>query len=158
MPKVLRYEVFKQLHNIRHGGIKASRNMIGQRYLWPFMKSDIKNWVEHCVICQKSKITRHNRAEMSSVEKKSQKFECVHEDLVGPLPECDNMKYILTMVDSFSGWTEMIPLPNKNSETVAKNFYLHWIARYGIPRTVKSDRGTEFTGVAFSQMLLNLGC
>ena len=62
------------------------------------------------------------------------------------------------MVDSFSGWTEMILLPNKNSETVAKNFYLHWIARYGIPRTVKSDRGTEFTGVAFSQMLLNLGC
>ena len=159
VPKMLRNKVIKYFHELRHDGIKASRTLIGQRYIWPFMKKDIQTFVKFCELCQKTKITKHNRADMSSFDRNSsKKFSYVHADLIGPLHEIHGMRYVLTMVDRFSGWIEMVPIPDKKSETVARAFFLNWIARVGVPEIIHTDNGGEFRGAAFSSMLQNLGC
>ena len=159
VPKTLRYQVFENLHSLRHGGVKATWNMIRTRYVWPKMRRDIARWTKACVKCQKTKITRHNKASIDSFARNSsKKFDQINIDLVGPLPVCDGMKYILTIVDRYSSWVEMLPLPDKQSETVAKAFYLHWIAKYGVPEICYSDNGQEFRGEKFTGMLRNLGC
>ena len=159
VPKTLRYQVFENLHSLRHGGVKATWNMIRTRYVWPKMRRDIACWTKACIKCQKTKITRHNKANIDSFARNaSKKFEQINVDLVGPLPVCDGMRYILTIVDRYSSWVEMLPLPDKQSETVAKAFYLHWIAKYGVPAICHSDNGQEFRGEKFAGMLRNLGC
>jgi len=50
------------------------------------------------------------------------------------------------MVDAFSKWVELIPCKSKGSAEVAAAVKLHLIARFGIPRELRCDRGREFMG------------
>ncbi|MFN9908946.1 MAG: hypothetical protein ACK56F_22960, partial [bacterium] len=39
----------------------------------------------------------------------------------------------------------MVPLRNKEAETVAQGFWKHFVVHYGFPSIVQTDRGKEFT-------------
>lgn len=54
--------------------------------------------------------------------------------------------HLLTMVDRFSRWPEAVPLKGTDTETCARALVFHWIARFGIPLNITSDRGSQFCG------------
>ena len=54
------------------------------------------------------------------------------------------------MVDVFSKWVELIPMRSKESSEVAEAIRVHVIARFGCPRMIRCDRGTEFAGAVMS--------
>lgn len=58
----------------------------------------------------------------------------------------DGDSVLVVAVDCFSKWVEVCKLPNKTPEQLALWFEYEIIARYGIPRIVRSDNGTEFEG------------
>lgn len=64
--------------------------------------------------------------------------------MFGPLPEVDGYKYVLLIVDSFSKWTEALPVKTLKGEEIAKLFYREFICRWGAPYSLLSDRGTNF--------------
>ena len=68
-------------------------------------------------------------------------FDVVHVDIVGPLPSSQGYKYLLACVDRFTRWPEAFPLMDITSESVSRAFVLGWIARFGAPSTVITDRG-----------------
>ena len=159
VPKPLRLKIFEQLHTMAHGGVKATISLICQRFVWPHMKKQIANWTKCCLICQKAKITRHNKADIGAFEENvSEKWRTVHVDLVGPLPNCNSYSYILSMIDRYTSWVELIPLQRVDANTVANAFILHWVARYGIPTTIVTDRGSVFLSGVFTRLLNSLGC
>ncbi len=53
---------------------------------------------------------------------------------------------IVLAVDPYSKWVKCAALPNLNSHE--STFILHneLICRYGVPTTVRTDKGTEFCG------------
>ncbi|GBO26757.1 hypothetical protein AVEN_245616-1 [Araneus ventricosus] len=57
--------------------------------------------------------------------------------------------YCLTFIDRFTCWIEDIPLSNLTTETVAREFYDHWILRFGIPYRVITDQGSQFRSELF---------
>ena len=71
----------------------------------------------------------------------TRKFELVCYDLAGPfLPKTvRGMEYALIIVDHFSKWPEIVPLPDKGAPTVARAIFDHWICRYGVPERLHSD-------------------
>ena len=60
VPSTLHKHVFDTVHSISHPGIRASKNLIGQRFVWKGMNKDIANFAEACISCQQAKIHRHN--------------------------------------------------------------------------------------------------
>ena len=79
------------------------------------------------------------------VRQGSQPFEKVAFDILTLVKTTQGNHYILMIVDQFTKWTEAIALPNHTAKTVAEAFMVNWICRFGTPRELHSDRGTEFT-------------
>ncbi|XP_050340139.1 protein NYNRIN-like [Bactrocera neohumeralis] len=78
-------------------------------------------------------------------------------DIVGPLPPCKGYRYCLTIVDRYSRWLEALPLEDMTTETIAFNFYTHWIARFGVPSRVTTDQGRQFESTLFRELSRLLG-
>uniref|UniRef100_A0A1X7TF55 Integrase catalytic domain-containing protein n=1 Tax=Amphimedon queenslandica TaxID=400682 RepID=A0A1X7TF55_AMPQE len=86
------------------------------------------------------------------------RFDCVHIDIVGPLPPSDGYTYILTCIDRFTRWSEAISIPTIEAETVAKAFLKGWILHFGTPSTITTDRGRQFTSLLWKHLTQLLGC
>jgi hypothetical protein len=70
-------------------------------------------------------------------------------DLVGPLQKAPGgFKHLLVAIDKFSKWIEVRPLTSIRSEQ-AVAFFTNIIHRFGVPNSIITDNGTQFTGKKF---------
>ena len=63
-----------------------------------------------------------------------------------------NYKYLLTCVDVFSKKADVIPLKDREQETVTDAFS-QILSHIGIPKTIYSDQGSEFKNTSFQKLL-----
>ena len=117
----------------------------------------MQNWTKACPCCQAAKITQHNTTAPTIIPVSSGKFHNIHLDIVGPLNEVKEMRYILTAVDRFSRWTMVEPMPNQLASTVAATFIRGWIQHHGVPHTITTDRGANFESSLFNNLLKRIG-
>jgi transposase InsO family protein len=70
-------------------------------------------------------------------------------DLVGPLQKApEGFTHLLVAIDKFSKWIEVRPLNSIRSEQ-AVAFFTKIIHRFGVPNSIITDNGTQFTGKKF---------
>jgi transposase InsO family protein len=70
-------------------------------------------------------------------------------DLVSPLQKAPKgFTHLLVTIDKFSKWIEVRPLTSIRSEQ-AVTFFTNIIHRFGIPNSIITDNGTQFTGKRF---------
>ncbi|BHF59637.1 hypothetical protein SprV_0100259800 [Sparganum proliferum] len=122
------------------------------------MHKDLKAWTLACIACQQSKIQRHNKAPIGTFPGPGARFSHVHLDIVGLLSLSNGCSYLLTCVDRFTRWPEAIPLPDIAAPTVVKALLSRWVAIFGAPSTITTDRGAQFESNLFQSLLFSLGC
>ncbi|GFY75036.1 pro-Pol polyprotein [Trichonephila inaurata madagascariensis] len=98
------------------------------------------------------KVQRHTHSALSSFTVPPERFQYVHIYIVGPLPTCQGLRYLLMMIEHFSGWIEALPMTHQSAETVTKGIILNWISRFGIPQRITSDQGRQFESQLFSSL------
>lgn len=157
VPKHLRFKLFSSVHNLSHPGRRATVRMMRRRYIWPSINKDCSLWAKTCIPCQRAKVSRHTIAPLGQYQAPTKRFEHLNVDLVGPLPTSRRCRYLLTIIDRFSRWPEAIPIEDMETPTVAHALYMHWIARYGVPDRISSDRGGQFISELFKQLTKYLG-
>ena len=86
VPLISRQPVISSLHNLSHPGVSKTTQLVKQRYFWPSLDKDVKEFVLNCMNCQKSKVQRHTHSPVSPISAPSDRFTTVHIDIVGPLP------------------------------------------------------------------------
>ena len=133
----------------------ASIRLVSDRFVWPRMKADIRQWAKTCVPYQKAKVGRHSP--MVSFPSPDERFDHGHVDITGPLPWYENQSYLLTCVDRFSRWCRAFLMPDITAYTTAKTFVAGWVSRFGVPAVITTDRGKQFKSDLFNQLMKLLG-
>ena len=142
-----RRKVFNSLHGLGHPSHTATKPLNNSRFGWHKMNSDIANSCRYCTLCtgcQTAKVSRQNRSVFRKFEEPTERFDHVHVDLVGPLPYSNSFTYLLTCVDRFTRCAEAISIIDIRAKTVADAFFGGWVARFGTPATITTDRGAQF--------------
>ena len=146
VPVDFRRQVFDTVHGLVHPGVRATTRLVSNRFVWPGLATDIKEWCRECVACCRAKVTHVEHAGVEKIPIPGVRFSHVHVDLVGPLPASrDGSTYLLTMIDRSTRWPEAVPLSRIDVDTVLEAFITTWVARFGVPARITTDRGTQFT-------------
>ncbi len=78
--------------------------------------------------------------------------------MLGPLPPAQgNLKYVVVAVEYFSKWIEAKPLATITSVTVQKFFWQNIVCRFGVPKAVTVDNGTQFDAETFKELCDQIG-
>ncbi|KAL6490077.1 hypothetical protein MHYP_G00004220 [Metynnis hypsauchen] len=149
--------VFDAIHNLSHPGRKTTQKLVAAKFVWHGLKKNIRDWANACVDCQRAKVHRHIKAPLSFFPVPERRFDHVHVDLVGPLPPSRGFTHLLTVVDRTTRWPEAIPLSSTTSSDVARAFIGSWVARFGVPSDLSSDRGSQFTSDLWNSVAQGLG-
>ncbi|CAH8665383.1 unnamed protein product [Schistosoma margrebowiei] len=157
VPHACRRKIFQHLHGLSHPGIRATTRLITERFVWPKINSDVKRWTRSCLQCQRSKIQKHTISPIGEFPIPDKRFQHIHLDLVGPLPPSNSFTHILTAVDRFTRWAIACPIKDTSAETIAGVFLERWIANYGVPSIVTTDRGPQFQSILFQEFTRLLG-
>ena len=146
LPPAYRQAAIKALHEDTHAGQQQTIKMARDRYLWLGLAKDVKKFVKSCTVCQKVKVNKHEHVQPGSFLAEKTRFKTVHLDLVGPLPESEEgYRYILTAIDRATWYPVAAPLKSTETVEVWQKFQDHWIANFGVPSLLISDRGSQFT-------------
>ena len=157
VPKILRETILLQYHDGTLGGHLSSKktsSRIRQKYYWPELLQDVKNWCKTCQICQ----TRRNtgikiKLPLKPMPVAAAPMEMIALDITGPFPlSLKGNSYILVMCDYLTKWPEAFAIPNHKANTIAKIFVEEIIFRYGVPKKLLTDRGTEFLSTLIKEI------
>jgi hypothetical protein len=142
VPKVLRGEMLKRIHQA-HLGIVKCKQRAREILFWPGMGTEIEEMVSKCPTCNEY---RNSNAKQPLIphEIPDRPWAKIAVDLF----EFKNTNYLLC-VDYYSKYPEVSKLPSlKSSATITalKSIF----ARHGIPDEVVSDNGPQFASAEFN--------
>ena len=140
VPESRRREVFEAVHSLAHPSGRATLKMVARAYVWSSMRRDVLRWTRQCPAC-----TASGREALQAGHVPADRFTHVHVDIVGPFSPDNGHRYLLTMIDRTTRWPEAVPIADTTADTVVRAFLAGWVAHFGIPVTVTTDRGAQFT-------------
>ncbi len=157
VPECWRRKVFDIFHGLSHPSIRSTRKIISSKFVWNGLQKQVGQWAKQCLACQSSKVQTHVKAPLNSFRVPGRRFDHIHVDLVGPLPPSGGFTHLFTIIDRFSRWPEAVPLNDTSAVSCARVLVANWIARFGIPSHITSDRGPQFTSQLWTAVAQLLG-
>ena len=157
VPRTFQRQVFEAIHNLAHPGRKSTVKLVANKFVWHGVKKQVNKWAQECLACQTSKIQSHVRSPVIKIPVPAKKFSHIHVDLVGPLPPSEGFTHLLTIIDRTTRWPEAIPIVQTSTTYCAIALIRHWIARFGVPLDMTSDRGPQFTSALWNEVANKLG-
>ncbi|XP_039276247.1 protein NYNRIN-like [Nilaparvata lugens] len=141
-----------------HPGYVETYRNIATYYTWPCMKAQITAYVQNCLLCSCSKAYNWNHKPTQRPRRSTRPWETVCLDLMGPYPLSKRRnRFILVITDSFSRWIEAYLLPHGDANTIGRMMDMHLFPRWGYPKILLSDNGTQFTGKLWNKLCLKWG-
>ena len=156
VPFAWRRRVFNTIHGLGHPGIERTRQMIRDKFVWPSLRADVSRWARSCLHCQRAKVGRNTIPPIHEFVVPNRRFSHIHADIT-MMPQSNEFSYLLTLIDRFSRWPAAIPLKDISTESVVNAFAHGWISAFGIPETITTDRGSQFTSSIWAQLLETWG-
>ena len=102
LPAAFRRKAFDTIYSLNHTGIKSPIYMLKQKYFWPSLSKDVKEWVNLCQLCESVKTKQHIQTPIKSYLPSNQAFDDLNIAIIGPLPVSKGYRYILTLSDRFT--------------------------------------------------------
>ncbi|XP_040164895.1 uncharacterized protein K02A2.6-like [Anopheles arabiensis] len=150
VPANLRNRVLKLLHK-GHPGVCRMKALARGYVYWPKLDSEIENAVKTCQSCASAAKSPEHCTPVDW-PKTTGPWQRIHVDYAGPMEG----EYYFLVVDSYSKWPEIIPTRQTTAQATVQ-MLRGLCARFGIPETVVSDNGTQFTSSEFRDFCMENG-
>ena len=146
---------FNRAHNsvIGHEGVKVTiQNMVRLGRAAKDIRARVTDLVRSCAVCQKTRLGKHGFVPTIRTTAVMEPFTHIEWDTMGPYkPDSQGYKYILAIQDRFTRYLELRPTKDALAISAAKEL-LAVCARYGVPETLHSDQGTQFTALVINHL------
>ena len=148
VPKSLHREILIWAHDdITGGHLGTSKTFekILQRYFWDGMYADVRHWCKSCISCSTRKSPKHpHKAPLIPIPVEGP-FDRLAVDCLGPFPlSLLGNRYAVVFSDYLTKWPEAFAVPDVKAPTIARLLINEVMFRHSSPRTLLSDRGTNF--------------
>ena len=140
VPKPLRRETLEKIH-MGHQGIQRCRLRANISVWWPGISQELENLVRQCPTCARDFVP--HKQPMIATELPDYPWQKIATDLF----HFKGATYLL-VVDYFSRFPEIAKLSNTTSLNII-NALKTIFSRYGIPETVVSDNGPQYSAQEF---------
>jgi hypothetical protein len=146
----LRNKILDEAHLSKfsmHPGSNKMYHDLRSLYWWTKMKREIAKYVSECDTCQRIKASHLKIADtLQPLPIPSWKWEDISMDFIVGLPNTSrHHNSIWVTMDRLTKITHFLPVHTTHRAERYVEFYIDQIVRlHGIPRTIISDRGTQF--------------
>ena len=148
--------VISKYHNslVGHRGVNRTIEMLRESgSVWDTMADDVKQYIAGCAVCQKIRLGQGSVAASLHTTTVDEPFSVIAIDTIGPLQsDGEGNRYILCAIDCFSRFVELKAARDVTAKSAAR-FLLELFGRYGAPKELRSDQGTQFTASVIRQLL-----
>eukprot|EP00253_Pinus_taeda_P013313 PITA_13313 len=143
-------DILKYCHDEPCGGHFVAKwtsfKVLTLGYYWPSIFKDAKKYVKSCDSCQRMGMPTATDEMPLQPQVHLEPFEKWALDFIGPInPTSNAKKYILVCTDYVTKWVEAKALVRATEHTVVNFLFEEIFVRYGIPREIMTDQGTQFT-------------
>jgi len=158
IPLDLARSILEWYHNaLNHIGEEKMYQTYSQHFYTKNVRHIIKEICSQCHVCQVNKISTINYGLLPPRQVSMNPWHTVAVDLVGPWKiKVEGMEleyHALTVIDNDTNLTEAVRIRDKTSKHIASKFEDTWLSRYPRPLKCIHDRGSEFTGQEFQELL-----
>ncbi|KAL0177344.1 hypothetical protein M9458_026238, partial [Cirrhinus mrigala] len=142
-----------------HPGANNTLTLLSERFWWPAMARDVRQYVQGCKECAMSKSPRHLPAgKLHPLPVPHCPWSHLGVDFMTDLPSSDGNTCILVIIDRFSKFCRLIPLKGlPTALETAETLFNHVFRYYGIPEDIVSDRGPQFISRVWRSFFRLLG-
>ena len=157
VPTPLRSQLVSLAHNLGHLGVKKTLAKLMKYFFWPRISNDVAKFIRECHACQLAGKGNVKRVPLIPIKVTSEPFEKIVIDCVGPLPRSKKgNEYLLTIMDSVTRYPEAFPIRSIHSKVIVSKL-VEFFTKFGFPKVIQSDQGSNFTSKVFQQALKEMG-
>ncbi|GJW88396.1 reverse transcriptase domain-containing protein [Tanacetum coccineum] len=121
----------------------TAKKVLDLGFYWTTIIKEAHTLVRLCKACQKTgNISKRDEMPLTNIQV-CEVFDVWGINFMGPFPKSYKFKYILVAIDYVSKWAEAQALPTNDARVVI-TFLKKLFCRFGMPKTLISDRGTHF--------------
>jgi hypothetical protein len=123
VPKCKRQTLIETAHETSHQSADKLYAAPRQRYWWPSMRRDIKQYCAACIKCIQGRPSPSKRTTPLQLFQASARFELVHIDVMGGhsfATTKTGKQYILVIIDLFTRYCVAVPLKTKRRKRSPK--------------------------------------
>jgi hypothetical protein len=137
-----------------HFGQSKTIDLIRREYVWPKLRTFVKEFCKTCVTCLRSKSPRHRPyGLLKQLPIPERPWNSISMDFIEKLPLSSGCDAILVIVDRLSKQGIFISTTDTvTSAELAMLFVIHVFSKHGVPSHITSDRGSEFVSHFFRSL------
>jgi hypothetical protein len=158
----LKLHLMQQHHDTLTAGYPGrskTLEYLSRTYTWPKMHADVDRYTRNCHTCQCSKPNWHVLfGVLRPLPIPEHPWQDISMDFITGLPWSDGYDAIWVVVDQLTKERHLIPCrTDVDAKELANLFIAHIFCLHGLPLTIISDRGPQFSALFWKYLCCRLG-
>jgi len=154
--------ILRDHHDVQaagHPGRARTLELVSQNFYWPGQRKYIHRYVDHCDTCHRLKSIRHAPFGMlKPLELPHRPWDTISMDFITALPTSNGKDALWVIIDCLTKMGHFVTCQGTmDPEDLADHFLRQVIRPHGLPSSILSDRGSQFTSDFWKRVTEALG-